>query len=317
MKKLLLLCAVLLLCIACVGMAETEDELPESKLILINPATERVEVFYQIYPIEFEVTPGSEIYINDEDSRDILVPGSGHVTIYMPILPIGDNVFTIRVRAPYCRETVKQVVIYRKPQQTKLELAAYLPTRYIPFLPDEEGAGYMAAFSMKVDGAAAEGAEIKVLSPHIDLNVKEDGSFSFRAVFDRIGYNTIIVEAAAPGCETSRVEHVVYYLPPVQIYTAYAWEMDEGRYSDYLEKFVQRVEGSQIYHCLGEIVEILSDDPQMAVMKLDAGEDFTVFLRNYTYHTWSVGERYEVYGDAYGLYNGMPWLNVRYGYIQN
>ena len=318
MKKLLFLCAVLLLCFVCVGMAETLDELPESKLLLIHPATERVEVLYQIYPIEFEVNPGSAVFINDEDYSDLFVPGNGgHISVNMAILPIGDNVFTIRVQEPGCRETVRQVVIYRAPQQIPLELAAYLPSRYTSFLPDEEGAGYMAAFTMPVDGAAPAWADITVLSPHIDLKVQEDGAFSFRAVFDRIGYNTIIIEATAPGCETSRVEHEVYYVPPVQLYTACAWVMDDERYSDFLEKPEIRIANTQIYQCVGEIVEILSDDPQMAVMKLDAGDGLMMVLRNYTYDTWIVGKRYMIFGDAYGIYNGSPWLNGRYSYIQN
>ena len=39
-------------------------------------------------------------------------------------------------------------------------------------------------------------------------------------------------------------------------------------------------------------------------------------LRNYTYDNWIVGKRYKIFGDAYGIYNGAPWLNGRYSYIQ-
>ena len=38
-------------------------------------------------------------------------------------------------------------------------------------------------------------------------------------------------------------------------------------------------------------------------------------LENFTKTTWQVGEYYRVYGDAYGTYNGMPWLIGRYTYL--
>ena len=39
-----------------------------------------------------------------------------------------------------------------------------------------------------------------------------------------------------------------------------------------------------------------------------------VMLENLSSDTWVAGQRYRVYGDAYGVYNGMPRLVGRYTY---
>ena len=39
-----------------------------------------------------------------------------------------------------------------------------------------------------------------------------------------------------------------------------------------------------------------------------------VLVENFTKTTWEVGKSYRIYGDAYGTYNGMPWLAARYTY---
>ena len=54
----------------------------------------------------------------------------------------------------------------------------------------------------------------------------------------------------------------------------------------------------------------------MAVMELADGSGRTLLLTNNTYDTGRVGSLYRIFGDAYGLYNGAPWLNGRYSYIQ-
>ena len=303
-----------------------EVEIPDSTLDLVSPTTlDRVEVSTQLYTIEFDVIKGSSVFINGEDYKGNVNINTGRVTFNATILPIGDNVFNISVRAPYCREVNKQIIIYRKPQEIRLDLAPDIATRYTPnWVEDksqprnEKGEYPKVEPKMEVKGSTVTWADIKVLTPYIDLdlsNLRIDGSFSFRAVFDHIGTNTIIIEASAPGYETSRVEHEVYYCPVADIYTRKAWDINT-QYTDYLNRSETRIANTQIYQCVGEIIQILSTNPQMAVMKLDSDYDRTVLLRNYTYDNWIVGQRYKIFGDAYGIYNGAPWLNGRYSYIQ-
>lgn len=300
-------------------------DIPESPLDLVNPTTsDRVEVSTQLYAIEFDVVKGSTVLINGQDYSDLVNTQNGRITLNATIQPIGDNVFNISVRAPYCREATKQVIIYRKEQQIRLDLSPDIATRYTPNLVDdtsqpknEKGQYPKIEPRMEVKGSTVTWADIKVLTPYVDLDLtrlRVDGTFSFRAVFDRIGYNTIVIEASAPGYETSRVEHEVYYMPVADIYTRKAWDMNT-QYTDYLNRSETRINNTQIYQCIGEIIQILSDNPQMAIMKLDSDYERTVLLRNYTYDIWMVGKRYKIFGDAYGVYNGAPWLNGRYSYI--
>ena len=60
---------------------------------------------------------------------------------------------------------------------------------------------------------------------------------------------------------------------------------------------------------------ISEDGTQMAVMYCsDDGQSRPVLLENQTKTTWKVGEYYRIYCDAFGTYNGMPWLIARYTY---
>ena len=55
--------------------------------------------------------------------------------------------------------------------------------------------------------------------------------------------------------------------------------------------------------------------PQMVVINTSSdGQSQPVLVENYTKTKWKVGEYYRIYGDAYGLYNNMPWLAARYTY---
>ena len=87
-------------------------------------------------------------------------------------------------------------------------------------------------------------------------------------------------------------------------------------YLDYLNNTALRVQRTQVYVCTGEIIEIISHKPQLAIMDTNPSPDVEqlVMLENLSSDTWEAGQRYRVYGDAYGVYNGMPRLIGRYTY---
>lgn len=67
-----------------------------------------------------------------------------------------------------------------------------------------------------------------VLSDHTDLNITNlasTGEFSFYAVFNKIGNNTISITASYPGKKTSQVDYVIYYVPTQEKYTMKAWPL--------------------------------------------------------------------------------------------
>ena len=57
-------------------------------------------------------------------------------------------------------------------------------------------------------------------------------------------------------------------------------------------------------------------DCELALMDTDESEsgERLVLLENMSSDTWVVGERYRIYADAYGVYDGKPRLVGRYTY---
>ena len=281
-----------------------EVDVPESILELVTPSTSTTQTYRQLYEIQVRVSKNSTVTVNGEDYSP-LVNTDGLLTFQAPIDPRGNNDFVITTRAQYCREKTETITIYRPPQQIRLDLAADIATRY-------------SSQTMKISGTTLTWATITVESPYQNLDTTElatRGVFSFEAVFNKIGNDTIIIKASAPGYEPSIVEHDVYYVPIADIYTRKAWSMKD-QYTDYLNNSDKRIANTQIYQCDGTIIQIISNNPQMAVMELSDGSGRTLLLTNNTYDTWQVGSLYRVFGDAYGLYDGAPWLNARYSYIQ-
>lgn len=307
------------------GKITYQVDIPLSPLELVTPSTNFQEVSTQMYQIEFSVAAGSTVTINDETLTDLVNTNQGLITYQASVAPIGNNEIVITARAPYCRENSITLTLYRHPQQIRLDLAADTGNTWRPGWvddttkePDEKGKYPQEEQKMTIRGTTVSWATIRVLSDHRNLdltNLSKDGTFSFEAIFSQIGTNTIIIEASAPGYETSVVRHDVYYVPVADIYSRKAWDMDQN-YTDYLNNMERRVANTQIYQCVGEIIEIKSDKPQMAVLKLDSNYDRTVLIRNYTNDTWKVGERYKIFADAFSTYDGAPWLNGRYSYIQ-
>ncbi|MCR4886631.1 MAG: zinc ribbon domain-containing protein [Clostridiales bacterium] len=300
-------------------------DVPLSTLNLLNPSSAWDETSTALYNIRFEVAKNSTVLINGEDFSDLVNTQDGLISYNASVAPIGDNVFTIVTRSPYYRENSVTVTIYRAPQEIRLDLAADIATRWSPTPvedttkeKDSKGNYPLREPNMTVKGTTVSWADITVKTPYANLDLTQlrtKGEFSFEAIFDKIGPNTIIIEASAPGYETSVVKHEVYYVPVAAIYTRKAWDMN-AQYFDYLNNSEKRIENTQIYLCKGEIVQILSEKPQMAVMKLDSSQERTVLLRNYTNDRWAVGMVGRVFADAYGVYDGTPWLNGRYSYLE-
>jgi len=307
------------------GQITYEVDIPLSPLELITPSTTFQEVSTLMYQIEIGVAAGSTVTINGETHSDLVNTKGGRITYQASVAPIGNNEITITARAPYCRENSITLILYRQPQQIRLDLAADTGREWRPGWvddttkePDEKGKYPQEEQKMTIRGTTVSWANIRVLSDHRNLNLTslaKDGTFSFEAIFSHIGTNTIIIEASAPGYETSVVRHEVYYVPVADIYSRKAWDMDQN-YTDYLNNMERRVANTQIYQCVGEIIEIKSEKPQLAVMKLKSNYDRTVLLRNHTNDTWQVGDKYKVFADAFSVYDGAPWLNARYSYLQ-
>ena len=281
-------------------------EIPTSPIMLETPETMRTTVATAMANIKIIVRPGSRVTINGNDYSDTVDSQTGEMTYNANVQPIGDNTYNITVRSQYCRENTIQVILYREPQEIPLDLAA---GTY----------GTTNKNVMKVTATTLPGAGIEVTTPYTDLDISAlntTGKFSFNAVFDHYGDNTISITASYPGKKSSRVDHTVYYVPDVDEYTRKAWALDPGNYSDLLNTIALRASKNQVYVIKGIVQYSISDKPQMVVINSsDDGKSQPVMLENKSnIKKWEVGKYYRIYADAYSTYNSMPYLIARYAY---
>ncbi len=285
-----------------------EIDIPLSPIELSTPDSPYQVVSTAMYNIVFYVREGSTVTINGEDYSDLVNTEGGKVSYNATVQPIGENNFEIVVRSQYCRENSMTVTLYREKQDIPLDLASDIAST------NDDG-------FMTVRGTTLPGAVVKVLSPYRDLditNTASDGSFSFIATFDKIGENTIIITADYPGKNTTRVEHIVDYVPNVNIYSRKAWDIADG-YTNLMDNLSTRVANQQIYICQKAIVtSIETTKPQRAFVNVGTEEQpLLVYVENDSRTTWEVGKCYDLYGDAYGMYDSKPWLIVRYTYVKD
>lgn len=280
--------------------------IPLSPITLNSPDGLRTEVATAMYSLSFTVRPGSTVYVNDENVSDTVDSEDGDFTYNATVQPIGDNDFVVRVRSQYCRENSMTITLYREPQEIPLDLSAdtYASTN---------------SKSIEIRATTLPGAEIEISSPHSDLNItnlESTGAFSFYALFDHYGDNTITITATYPGKKPSTVEYTVYYIPSADEYTPKAWSMTTG-YSELLSNNTVRTERNQIYEIKGTIAEIVSVKPQMAVIYTsEDGLSQPVLVENFSKTTWQLGEYYRIFADANGTYSSMPRLSARYTYTK-
>ena len=279
--------------------------IPISPITLESPDALRTTVSTTMSAIKIVVRPGSKVTVNGNDCSDTVSSETGEMSYNATVQPIGDNVFNIVVRSQYCRENAISVVLFREPQEIPLDLAVgtYGTT-------DQK--------IMKVTATTLPGAYVEVTTPHSDLNITDldsTGKFTFNAIFDKIGDNTISISSSYPGMRTSVVNHVVYYLPPASEYTRKAWPLTADGYSELLSNLSVRAANSQVYVVKGVVQYSVSEKPQMVVINTsEDGKSQPVLLQNYTKIRWEVGTYYRIYADAFNSYNSMPWLNARYTY---
>ncbi len=282
--------------------------IPLSPISLINPDGLRAEVTTPMYSMSLMVRPGSTVFINDKDVSDT-VNKDGELLYNATVQPIGDNNFHIVVRSPYCRENSLDVVLYRATQEIPLDLAA---TTY----------GSTSSSTLEIFATTLPGANVEILTPHSDLkitNLNSTGEFSFIAIFDHIGNNTISITASYPGKKTSQVDYIIYYLPNPDVYTPKAWPLNrDAEYAELVGNITARAAKAQIYVVYGTVDHFVSEKPQMAVIYTsDDKKNRPVLLENKTKYTWKLGESYAIYADVYGTYNNMPWLVARYTYLND
>lgn len=281
-------------------------DVPLSPIYLINPATAYAEVGVSIFEVRINVQKGSTVII-DGTNVSTLIRDTGNVSKNVQVLPVGENTISISVKSKYCREHVTEIVLYRAPQDIPLELN---PTVIVEWNYETDNEQYQAS----IQGTTLPGATITVESPHDQLEVNpQTGEFKFRPIFKKLGNNEVIIRASAEGRNDSVITHTVYYMPTADVYTRKAWDLDT-QYNDLVNYINMRI--GTIYVAKGVIQRIISNTPQLAIIDIGTtGFEKQVLIENSSKTTWTVGTRYRIYGEAYGLYGSMPRLTVRYTYL--
>lgn len=281
--------------------------IPLSPLVLETPDTNRKTVSTSMSTIKIVVRPGSRVTVNGKDCSDTVSSQTGEMTYNATVQPKGDNEYKITVRSQYCRDNTVTVVFYRAKQDIPLDL-------------DVSTYGTTDKKVMKVSATTLPGAYVEVLTPYTDLNITDldkNGKFTFNAVFDKIGDNTITIRSSYPGKAPSQVDHVVYYLPPADEYTVKAWPLTADGYAELLSNMSVRAARSQVYVVKGVVQYTVSEKPQRVVINTsDDGKSQPVLVENFTKTKWEVGKYYRLYADAFSTYANMPWLNARYTYLK-
>ncbi|MEA4999964.1 MAG: hypothetical protein VB087_11305 [Candidatus Limiplasma sp.] len=279
-------------------------DIPLSPIELATPDTPYKAVSTAMYTIVFYVSEGSKVSVNGEDYSDLVNTEGGKVSYNATVQPIGENVFNIVVRSQYCRENSLTVTLYREKQEIPLDLSSDIYSRSTDNV-------------MTVRATTIPGAVVNVLSSYSDLDITTtdtDGTFTFKALFDKIGDNTIIITADYPGRKQTRVEYTVYYVPSIDVYSRKAWDI-VTQYNDLMDNMDLRKSKSQIYVCIGKLVSIETTKPQRAYMECKTKDGtVTVYIENASQTTWVEGQSYRLYADAYGMYSSKPWLIARYTY---
>ena len=295
-------------------------DVPLSPIHLLNPPTIRADVGVSIYEVRINVELGSTVIIDGTNVSTLIRGETGNVSKNVQVLPVGENVISISVKSKYCRENKMEIVLYRAEQQIPLELDATVLSEwnYEPITEeqyanatDDERAKMQRPI---ISGTTLPGATITVEFPHYKLEQDmETGRFSFIPLFSALGNNDVVIRASYPDKADSVITHTVYYMPNADIYTRRAWDLS-AQYTDLLN-YIDIRKGT-IYMGVGTIERIISTAPQMAIMNIGT-ESFEklVMLENSSKTTWTVGTKYKIFGDAYGLYDTMPRLTVRYTYL--
>ena len=293
--------------------------MPLSPIRLVKPATVRAEVGVSIYEVQINVEKGSTVII-DGTNVSTLIRETGNVSKNVQVLPVGDNTISISVKSKYCRENKMEVTLYRAEQEIPLELDAtvLVEWNYEPISAEKYAAATAEEKAQmhipSISGTTLPGATITVDFPHRNLEVDPaTGRFSFVPLFSHLGNNDVVIRASYDGKADSVITHTVYYMPNADIYTRRAWDLD-AQYTD-LVNYITMRKGT-IYMGTGTITRIVSTTPQMAIMNIGTDNfEKLVMLENSSKTTWTIGTKYRIYGEAYGLYDTMPRLTVRYTYL--
>lgn len=281
---------------------ELTVQTPESPLTLISPTGDFEQVVNSIYSMQIQVVPGSKVLVNGEDVTDV-VDYAGLLSANINV-GYGDNSISILVETVNHRQTRRDIILYREPQDIQIE-----PSLNLAKTSNRDTA--------TISGTMDPSATLAVDTPFVEdsIEIDQNGGFSFKAKLTQIGDNTVTFRAQKPGLDDSVLSVTVNYVPSLNDYSRKAWKMDwKGLVLTY------RQWQGKIFLCRGPIVEILQEEKPLLVMNVGTEEEPQhVILDNASsLASPSVGVTYRAYADVAGSGNYFyrdvycPRLTARY-----
>ena len=264
-----------------------EIEPPQSPLTMITPEGDFEQVNTSTYLLSFQVVPGSTVLVGNDDVTDV-VNFEGLVEVNIEVYPQGDNPVSILVSTPNHKQTRMDVNLYRPYQDINLE-----PSLTVPKTTNLK--------TVKITGKVDPTAFLSVDTPYEEGSIilDDDGSFSFNAIMQTIGNNTVTFRASQEGKTDSVVSVVVYYVPSLNTYSRSAWAMDYPALSQYYE-----IWNGRVFRCDGVIVDVwVEDEEQTMIMDVSEEEgqhQYLVLTNLSSIGTPEIGSKYTAWADVSG-----------------
>ena len=260
-------------------------DMPPSPLTIISPTEKYVTTLASSYDIQMNVVYGSTVLVGGEDVSS-MVDRQGNISVAVAVYAVGNNPISILVQTPNHLETRDDLVFYRKPMDIDLSLS--MATNYSSTLPQKT-----------VRGAVDPYATLTVESPYEPDSFKlaENGTFSFTALFDHYGNNTVQLRAQKEGKEDAVVSFDIYYCPTIGEYTRNAWAMD---YQQLL--YCWDIWQGKVFRCHGIVTEVRSLEPNIVVIDVSENETGQVLvIENCSdLPITEPGGLYTIWADVYG-----------------
>lgn len=275
-----------------------EVQAPTSPMTIISPSADQGPILSAEYQIEFKVVPGSTVLVDGLDVTD-LVNAQGEVTVNVAVYPQGENPISILVKTPHHREARADIVLYREPMEIDLALAINTSKKSV-------------LDRMTVRGTVDPGATVIVDTPYAPetLTQDADGDFSFSAMFDHIGYNTISLRAVQDGKAESKITFDVYYLPTLNEYSRKAWIMDYLQLTRCWD-----IWAGKVFKCTGTVEAVISVEPQVIVLDVsdDRSGDYIVIENLSGISITEPGGKFDFYADVSGTRR--EYMGKKYPYL--
>ncbi len=282
-------------------------ETPQSPLEMIEPKSDREEVDTSKFELKIKVVRGSKVLVNGEDQTD-MVNNEGELLAVVDVDDIGDNPISVSVSTAHHRETRKDIILYREPQTIEMERSMNTVKS-------------TTKSSATISGTVEVGANIVVDSTYNEgsLEVKENGSFSFKVPLPITGDNVITWHATMQGRQDQYASYTIYHVPPLTEYGGKAWKMD---YKGLLDTNERWSADNRIFAVIGPVVEVWDEEgTQMMAIDVAPAEaeerQICVLENRAAVQNPEKDRRYKAYADVQpGLvfYNGAncPKLVCRY-----